>query len=160
MSSSLSLSRFLAAFAAFMAPLVILMAYVIVGPPKRSGSWHEVPLPIAANSLQGLPDDVRAAAKPIIDWLGSSGATAQAAYMKVLLAGNKVFVDSYDIDESGCRLIFRASRLGDAPIKRLAVTGNSADELTVPTKPSDEEQCAREVSYVRVIGDVRRPSRP
>jgi hypothetical protein len=102
-------------------------------------------------ALHDVPTSVAQRAQPIFDWLTAGNGIQSAERINIVSAAGPLVIDIDGIDMAGCRAIFKLSRSAGAPIARIAVSGASGDEISVPTKPADEEQCARGTNFLRMI---------
>jgi hypothetical protein len=120
-------------------------------PADPSAVWYQVSAPIAKASMDSLPAVIRARAEPAFDWLHKSGGLQRATIVRILLDGDDLTIDLYGGDEAACRLVLQATRRADGPINLIGVAGSSSDLMATPTGISDEKQCERRTSYLRMI---------
>jgi hypothetical protein len=66
-------------------------------------------------------------------------------------------VDLVGVDEVGCRRILEATKVPSPPIDVIAVTAADPDLMPVPVPISDDKQCEKKTTFLRMISRSRPP---
>jgi translation initiation factor IF-1 len=121
--------------------------------PGAGGPFRIAP----ANMDDGLaefPEVLVQRVRPVLEWLQASGGAQRARDVVMRLTeDDRLRVELRGVDEQSCRLIFRAATSGNPDIKSISVRSSLADEIALPTKVSDQEQCARDTKYLYLEGN-------
>jgi hypothetical protein len=134
-----------------------LWHWVVGGRVPQDGPhvWYQVNAVIPKVAMAKLPANVAQRAGPVIDWLTGSGGLQRGSSARVLLDGDSLIVDVYNIDEIGCRRIMGAARAGRPPIDSIAVTATAADMIPVSANTPEDDQCSKGTSFIRTLSLAR-----
>jgi hypothetical protein len=120
-------------------------------PQDASHMWYQLNAAIPKVGMEKLPGNVVQRAGPVIDWLAGSGGLQRGTIARILLDGDNLLIDVYNIDALGCTRIMMAARSGHAPVDSIAVTGSNADMIPVSASTPGDDQCSRSTNFLRTL---------